>query len=206
MTNARDRVVFIYSHAMHMPTNHLAKIQKFYRTRRRMPSYREVAALMGYKSSNAAYKLVGRLAQKGVLARGADGRILPARLFGAVSVLGAVEAGFPSPAEEELQDTMSLDEYLIKNREATFLLKVSGDSMKDAGIMPGDLVVVERGPVPRDGDIVVAEVDHAWTMKRFRKSGKRVWLEAANPKYRSIVPAQELTISAVVRAVVRKYV
>ena len=88
-------------------------------------------------------------------------------------LLGIVEAGFPS-AEEELIDTMSLDEYLIENKEASYILRVKGDSMIDAGIREGDLVIVERTNAPRVGDIVIAEVDGEWTMKYLRKRGPPV--------------------------------
>jgi repressor LexA len=116
-----------------------------------------------------------------------------------------VAAGFPSPAEEELVDTITLDELLIRNREATYLLKVNGDSMNEAGILPGDLLIVERGAAPRDGDIVIAQVDSQWTMKYFRRRGAKVFLEAANKHYQPIYPIEELQIAAVVRGVVRKY-
>lgn len=120
-------------------------------------------------------------------------------------LLGVVEAGFPSPAEEELLDTISLDDYLIGRKEATYILRVKGDSMRNAGILPGDMIIVERTSQSRDGDIVIAEVDGQWTMKYFRQRGDRVCLEAANPKYHPIVPQHELKIAAVVRAVIRKY-
>jgi Peptidase S24-like len=71
------------------------------------------------------------------------GKIVPGRLFHAVPVLGTVTAGFPSPADEELGDTMSLDEFLITNKEATYILKVNGESMIEAGILSGDLLLVE---------------------------------------------------------------
>ncbi len=122
-----------------------------------------------------------------------------------VGVLGSVEAGFPSPAEEELVDTLSLDDLLIQNREATFLLKVSGDSMTGAGIMPGDMVIVDKGRTPKSGDIVIAQVDGEWTMKFLRKRGDNVTLVPANPKYQPIKPKNELKVSGVVTAVVRKY-
>jgi repressor LexA len=123
----------------------------------------------------------------------------------AYKVLGLVEAGFPSPAEEELRDTLSLDEFLISNPDASFLLKVSGDSMIGAGILPGDLVIVDRGQTAKSGDIVIAEVDGEWTMKFFKKSGDAVYLVPANPKYKPIRPQHELRITGVVTAVVRKY-
>ena len=129
----------------------------------------------------------------------------PGRGISFVKVLGMVEAGFPSPAEEELVDTLSLDELLIQNREASFLLKVTGDSMTGAGILPGDMVIVDRGQTPKSGDIVIAEVDGQWTMKYLRKRGESVTLIPANPKYKPIKPQHELMIAGVVTAVVRKY-
>jgi repressor LexA len=122
-----------------------------------------------------------------------------------VKILGVVEAGWPSPAEEELLDTMSFDEYLAPNKAASYILRVSGDSMLDAGIHPGDMVLVERTSQTRDGDIVIAEVDGEWTLKYFRQQGQRVWLESANAAYPPITPERELQVVAVVRAVVRKY-
>jgi repressor LexA len=100
---------------------------------------------------------------------------------------------------------MSLDEYLVENREASYLLTVKGDSMTGAGIMPGDLVVVERGREPRAGDIVVAEIDGEYTLKYLRQKSGKLYLEAANPKYKPIYPKEELQVMAVLRAVVRKY-
>jgi repressor LexA len=120
-------------------------------------------------------------------------------------VLGSVEAGFPSPAEEELVDNLSLDDLLIQNREATFLLKVSGYSMTGAGILPGDMVIVDKGRTPRSGDIVIAQVDGEWTMKFLRKRGDDVTLVPANPSFQPIKPKDELKIAGVVTAVVRKY-
>jgi SOS regulatory protein LexA len=118
---------------------------------------------------------------------------------------GEVCAGFPSPAEEELRDVISFDEYLVAHPEASFLLSVTGDSMIGAGIMEKDLVIVERGRQPKNGDIILAEVDGNWTMKYFRKQGKTITLEAANPRYSPIVPQTELRIAGVITALVRKY-
>ena len=85
------------------------------------------------------------------------------------------------------------------------MLKVSGDSMIDAGIKPGDIVLVERNKPPKNGDIVIAEVDGNWTMKYLRKSGRQITLAPGNKKFKPIVPEDELNIAAVVTAVVRKY-
>lgn len=120
-------------------------------------------------------------------------------------VRGKVVAGFPSPEEEELRDILSFDEYLITNPDASLILQAFGDSMIGEGIMPGDLVIIEKGLTPQNGDIVVAEADGEWTMKYFRKKGKRIYLEAANPECPPIYPQTELRIGGVVTAVVRKY-
>ena len=181
------------------------EIIEFYRKTKRMPSYGEIAKLVGFKSKNAAYKLVNKMIDQGLVAKDSSGKIVPKIIFGETKILGTIEAGFPSPAEEELIDTITLDEYLIKNKEATYMLKVSGDSMLDAGIRPGDIVLVERNKSHKDGDIVIAEVDGEWTMKYLRKSGDKLILMPGNKKYKPIIPKSELKIAAVVTAVVRKY-
>ena len=123
----------------------------------------------------------------------------------ALPMVGTVAAGFPTPAEEELRDIISIDEYLIANPGASFLLEVTGDSMTGAGIMQGDKVIVERGRTPRNGDIVLAGVDGEWIMMYFTRKGKAVILEAANPKYPPVKPVSELCLGGVVTAVIRKY-
>jgi len=181
------------------------KIISFYKNHKRMPSYSEIMKLFNLKSKNSAFRLVKKLIRDEFLSQDATGRLIPDKFYGQTRVLGQVQAGFPSPAEEELVDTISLDEYLIENRDATFMLKVSGDSMIGAGIIEGDMVLADRSVTPRAGDIVIAEVDSEWTMKYLRKTGQKMWLQAANKKYPPIYPQEELKIAAVVKAVIRKY-
>jgi SOS regulatory protein LexA len=198
--------VHLYTYTVYMNTDaSSSRLSAFFRTKRRMPTWREMMKLFGYRSPNAVTKLVVRLIAAGILIRDRDGHITLVNPFGHARVLGTVEAGFPSPAEEELADTLSLDEWLIANKEATFMLKVRGESMIDAGIMPGDMVLVERGLQARDGDIVIAEVDGAWTMKYLRHRSGRAVLIPANAKFRPIEPKDDLSITAVVKAVIRKY-
>mgnify|MGYP001792257480 FL=1 len=170
-----------------------------------MPSPAEIVRAAGLRSKGTTYKLVNRLVEQGFIGRDEMGKLLPGRRFNAVPQLGTVEAGWPSPAEEELLDTLSLEEFLIGRPEQTYLLKVQGESMIDAGIMPRDMVLAERGVKEKDGDIIIAEVDGEWTMKYYRKRGGKVWLEAANRKFGPITPENELRVAAVVRAVIRKY-
>lgn len=180
-------------------------IALFYREKGRMPSFSEIGRIVGLSSKNAVFKLVRRMEALKVLERDETGRLLPRSIAASVRVLGTVEAGFPSPAEEELADTLSLDDFLIDNRQATFMLRVSGDSMKDAGILPGDMVLIDKSQTAKSGDIIIAEVDGEWTMKFLKKRGEHVVLVPANPDYRPIRPKKELKIAGVVTAVIRKY-
>jgi repressor LexA len=161
--------------------------------------------LFGLRSKNAIHKRVALLKEAGLFAKDSLGRLIPAGITKPVRLLGIIQAGFPNPAEEETVDLMSLDEYLISDPQATFLLKVEGDSMIEAGIRPGDLVLVQRNLAPRNGDIVVASVDGDWTLKYYEKHGARVVLKAANKKYPVIEPRAELVVGGVVIANVRKY-
>lgn len=183
----------------------IRKLKEFYTGNKRMPSYSELALLLGFKSKWGAQRTVSKWLTQGVIYRDARGKLLPGKSLFSVKVMGTVAAGWPSPAEEEMADAISLDEWLIANKEATFMLKVSGDSMKDAGIMPGDMVLLERGKLPKHKDIVVAEIDREWTIKYFYKKGNRTALVPANKKYKPIFPKEELRIAGVVTAVIRKY-
>ena len=184
----------------------IRELRAFHRREGRLPGYGEMLRLFHYRSKNAVFGLRARLHREGYIRKGRGGKIAPtSRLTGALRVLGAVQAGFPSPAEEELVDTLSLDEFLIRRPEATFMLTVSGDSMIEAGIQPGDLVLVEKGTTPKSGDIVVAQVDDEWTLKYFFRDQEGVRLDPANKRYRTIRPRRSLVVGGIVRAVVRKY-
>ena len=189
-----------------MPTpDPKSKIFDFYSAHRRMPSYAEIMKLLGFKSKNAVYKLVNKLIEQGIVRKDSTGRLIPNVALGEVQVLGLVEAGFPTNAEETVLDTMNIDDYLIERKGATYMLEVKGESMIDAGIQEGDLVVAERGKEPKVGDIVIAEVDGGWTLKYYRKTNGKVWLEPANKHFKPIYPTETLNIAAVVKGVVRKY-
>ncbi|MBP7275175.1 MAG: repressor LexA [Kiritimatiellae bacterium] len=181
-------------------------LREFARSERRLPSYAEMMTMFRVRSKNTVFAVVARMVEGGYLKRGPGGKLAPTgRLNGSVRLLGAVAAGFPSPAEEELRDTLSLDEFLIRRPEATFMLTVTGDSMIDAGIHPGDIVLLERGATPKSGDVVVAQVDDEWTLKYYRKDKDGVRLDPANRKYPVIRPRRSLELGGVVRAVIRKY-
>ena len=179
-------------------------IAAFLKDHRRMPTYAELMTLLNVRSKSAVQYWVGRLVSEGLLQKDGRGFLIPSHPYQGLPIVGNITAGFPSPAEEELRDIISLDEYLITRPDSSFLVRVNGDSMIEAGIMEGDLVLVEKGRSPKHGDIVIAEVDGEWTMKYFNKKGKTIILEAANPKYNDI-PKTELRLAGVITAVIRKY-
>lgn len=180
-------------------------LQRFYDLEGRVPTFAEMVHVLKYRSKNAVHRLMQKLVVSGHVEKKDDGKIhFTTRLIGTFRLLGKVEAGFPSPAEEELVDLQRLDEMLIKKRTATFGLRVSGDSMADE-LHDGDLVLVERGRKPKSGDIVVAYVDGGWTLKYFEKAGRDVRLVPANKKYKVIVPTDELRVEGVVISAIRQY-
>lgn len=118
-----------------------------------------------------------------------------------------VAAGFPSAAEDFVEGKLDLNELLVRRPAATFYVKVAGESMRDAGIFPGDILVVDRGERPQHGHVVVAVVDGELTVKRLYRKGKTIRLEAANPAFPDIEIAgeTELGIWGVVRANVHRF-
>src|SRR3989344_4532400 len=181
------------------------KIISFYEKKGRLPGYKEIMTLTGFRSKNAVFKLIQKLTSDGTIAKDSSGKMIPRGIRSGLRLLGLVEAGFPSPAEEELLDVMSLDEYLTPNKESCYILKVKGDSMIEAGIHPGDMVIAERRATYKAGQIVIASIDNEHTMKYLRKKDGKFYLEPANKKYKPIYPAENFRVEAVVTAVVRKY-
>jgi repressor LexA len=177
----------------------------FYRKHKRMPGYSEMCALFGFASKNAVAKVVDKLIETGVVRKDATGKLTPVILGDEVPLLGYVEAGFPSPAEETALDRVTMDDLLLGSREKMYLLRVKGLSMVDAGIFEGDLLLVERTDNARPDDIVVANLDGEWTVKYLREKRGRRYLEAANPEYTDLWPEQSLEIGGVVRSVIRTY-
>ncbi len=192
-----------------MRNEHQNKIESFYSSNKRMPTYSEMMKLFGFKSKNAVFKVVEKLMEAGLVAKDHLGRLIPTGIFTesltSVPMLGFVTAGFPATVEEELADMVNLDDLLIKNKPLTYMLEVDGDSMIDAHIERGDMVLVEKTNQAKDMDIVIAEVDGEFTMKYFRKDGVKIWLEPANKNYSPIYPEHSLNVIAVLKAVIRKY-
>lgn len=170
-----------------------------------MPSFSEMVGLLGVRSKSVVNFWVDKLIDAGLLEKDQAGRLTLTKRSFAIPMVGSIQAGLPSHEEEVLSDVISLDEYLVSRPETSFLLQVNGDSMIEAGIMEGDLAIVEKDREPKTGDIVIAEVDGEWTMKYFHRKENSIVLEAANPNYPDIHPRRKLRIGGVVAAVIRKY-
>lgn len=189
-----------------MQNDYKNKLASFYSSNKRMPTYTEMMKLFSFKSKNAVARVVEKMIEAGLVAKDHLGRLIPEKFLNEVVMLGSVKAGFPSDVEEQtFNDTVNLDDFLIEKKDSTYMLEVDGDSMIDAHIADGDMVLVERTNKAKDGDIVIAEVDGEFTMKYFKKEGEKVWLEPANKNFKPIYPKYDLKINAVVKAVIRKY-
>ncbi|MEI6580774.1 MAG: transcriptional repressor LexA [bacterium] len=187
-----------------MQNSYQTKLESFYRENKRMPTYSEMMKLFGFKSKNAIARIVEKLVDAGLVAKDHLGRLIPTDIFGEIPKLGLVKAGFPSDVEE-LSDTINLDDFLIGKKSLTYMLEVDGDSMIDAHIEKGDMILVEKTNQAKDGEIVIAEVDGEFTMKYFREKGNKKWLEPANKNFKPIYPTQSLNVIAKLKAVIRKY-
>jgi DNA polymerase V len=121
--------------------------------------------------------------------------------------LSHVPAGFPSPAEEYLDRPLDFNELLIEQPAATFAVRVVGDSMIGAGIFPGDIAVVNRAASAVDRSVVLAILDGEFTVKRFRRQGNTMWLEAENPAYKrlDITEDQSFEIFGVIKRSIRMH-
>ena len=119
-----------------------------------------------------------------------------------------VQAGFPSPADDHLEDTLDLNTHLIRHKESTFFVRSQGESMLGAGIHPGDILVVDKSLIAKSGKIVIAMVDGEFTVKRLNKYKGKITLKAENPEFKDIVinEGSELIIWGVVTSVIHQYV
>jgi repressor LexA len=179
------------------------------------PTLREIADRFGFKAHRAAACHLEALKKKGFLSS-ESGKARSLRITSPLAklrsrivdipVFGSIPAGFAQNKEQEAEGCVSVDVGTIgfKPTRNTFALRVAGDSMTGRHILDGDIVVLEHGPEPRTGDIVAALIDGESTLKTFlRKSGKP-YLRAENPKYPDLIPAEELMIQGVFKALIRK--
>jgi repressor LexA len=184
----------------------ISKLRRHYRQSGSLPNYDSLRRVLGYKSKSTAYYLVNHLIRLGVLRR-KDHKLFPGPNFQSIPFFRSVRAGFPGPAEEEANDRLSLDQFLIDKPLSTLLIRVKGDSMVGVGIMPGDIAIVERKGGAKPGDMVAVNLEGELTVKILRREGGELILESANPDYPSIPLSAyaQHALMGIVRGIVRKF-
>ena len=190
-------------------------ILKWQRTEGATPTYQEIADQFGFRSLNSVTEHLRLLRQKGFLTNEA-GKARSLRVTSPLTKLrnrivdiplfGSVPAGLPQAREQDAEGCVSVDVESIgyKPTRNAFALRVAGDSMIGRHILDGDFVVLEHGPEPRNGQVVAALIDGASTLKTFVLKGGKPYLKAENVKYPDLIPAQELMIQGVVKALIRR--
>jgi repressor LexA len=174
--------------------------------RRMPPTVHEIAEYMAYRSDNAAYQHLSSLERKGFIQLKGHSRGIALLERSGLPVLGRVAAGTPILAEENIEHYLALDAGLF-HPQADFLLKVQGMSMRDAGILEGDLLAVHKTPVAENGQIVVARLDNEVTVKRFRRRQNMVTLFPENPDFEPIrvdLRKRELAIEGIMAGLIRQ--
>lgn len=186
---------------------YLDRLRDYYAINRHIPSFQRIAELMGFASKAAASKLMDRLAAAGFFERAPDDDswIPSERFFERPLAEVAVRAGAPEQLDGVQGQLFLVDRYLIHQPSRTVMVPVKGDSMRDAGIHDGDIVVVERTTGAKAGDFVVAIVDNEFTLKELALEQGRFILKPHNPAYPVIRPRGELEIFGVVTGLVRRY-
>lgn len=190
-------------------------IQEWQLTEGTPPTYQEIADHFGFRSLNAVASHVRLLRQKGLLTV-QPGKARALRVTSPlgnlrkpvvdIPLFGSIPAGLPQAREAEASGCVSVDVESIgyKPSRNAFALRVAGDSMIGRHIVDGDFVVLEHGPEPRHGQIVAALIDGESTLKTYLVKGGKPFLKAENPKYPDLIPAQELMIQGVFKALIRR--
>jgi repressor LexA len=179
------------------------------------PTLREIAAHFGFKSSRAAADHLDALKRKGLL-ESETGKARTLRVTSPlvkmrsrvvdVPLFGSIPAGLPETRQQDASGCVSVDIASIgyKPTRNAFALRVTGDSMIGRHILDGDIVILEHGPDPRNGQVVAALIDGESSLKTFVVKNGKPFLRAENPKYPNLIPAQELLIQGVFKALIRK--
>lgn len=192
----------------------LSYIEEYQLANGSSPTVKEMRRHMGLKSDGFVIHCLKSLVEKGAIRKGSTPRsikLLPVvreKLNSntvKIPVLGAIPAGGPVISEENVEDWISFEAGQIENPQDTFILRVRGDSMIDAGIFEGDFVIATAKKSPRSGDIVIALVDGGSTVKRYMTQSGKSYLKAENAVYKNIYPESELQVQGVVVGLFRWY-
>jgi repressor LexA len=184
---------------------YLEKLQDYYAEHKVIPSYSVLASLWGISAKSWVSECVKRFEEAGFLDWTPDKQLKPgSRFFERRLADSTVQAGLPNAAIADGYDLVTIDDYLVRVPSKTSLVRVKGDSMIEAGIHEGDLLVVEQQPNANVGDIVVAIVDNEFTVKYLARERNEFVLKPANKAYPVIRPRGRMEIFGVMAGLVRR--
>ena len=187
-------------------SDYLSKLQDYYAKHHSFPSYARLCNVLGLAAKSAVNKVLFRLAGQGFLKRTVDEVWVPAASFFERNLSDTpVMAGLPTFVSDVTANPFMIDQFLVNKPSKTILVPVQGDSMINAGINDGDVVVVEVSSTANIGDTVVAIIDDEFTVKTFSKNRGKPILLPANDSYPIIRPKGILKIFGVVIGLIRKY-
>jgi len=185
--------------------NYLVSLQDYFARHQALPSYTTIGELVGLRSKSSVSALVARLKLLGFLEFTPDKRLKPGPRFFERYLAESVQAGLPNPATDNPPEVLTIDSFLIDKPSQTVLIKVKGDSMMDAGVLSGDIAVVERRASANVGDIVVAIIDNEFTLKYLDRDKNGYFLRPANRAFAPIRAQGKLEIFGVMVGLIRKY-
>lgn len=183
---------------------YVSRFQQYFFKYRSIPTLEECGEVIGVSSKSTVHNFFQQMLEHGYLRRG-EGRYYPGDRLMSIPFFESVKAWFPATATDEVKEDIRLEEYLIEDPLKTIFVKVSGDSMIQAGIQDGDALIVEKEAPYKQGDIVVAVVDGEYTVKYLNKDANGFYLRAGNPNYKDIRPEVSMEIFGVVKGSFRKY-
>jgi SOS-response transcriptional repressor LexA len=184
---------------------YLEKLQDYYAEHKVIPSYSVLAGLWGISAKSWVSECVKRYEEAGYLDWTPDKQLKPGRRFFERRLADSpVQAGLPSAAVSDGHDLVTIDDYVVPHPSRTVLIRVKGDSMIDAGIHEGDLLVVEVQSHAQTGEIVVAIVDNEFTVKYLQRERNDYVLKPANKAYPVIRPRGRMEIFGVMAGLVRR--
>lgn len=184
---------------------HLDKLRDYYAEHRVLPSFSVIARLVGLKTTSAVSAMADRMKAAGILQSAPDRRLQPGSRFFERELLDRIQAGVPQPANDPGIEGLNVDSYLIDNPSRTVLFTVKDDSMIDAGLVPGDTVIVKKGAPAKPGDIVVAINDNEFTVKYLAQDKRGFFLRPGNKAYPPIRAKDHLEVFGLVVGSFRKY-
>lgn len=184
---------------------YLGKLRDYYAQHHILPTLATIADLVGMRSIAAAFTMVDRLKKKGFLETSAGRRLKPGGRFFESDLIENMQAGRQLATTDHQPVGYDIVRHLLQNPSRTVLLKVRGESMLDAGLLPGDYVVVLRDTTARVGDIVVAFVGREYTIKYLAEDDNGFYLKPCNKEYKEIRSTDSLEIFGVVTGSFRSY-